>query len=250
MECDDVLVPLGQEAKITARLTPKDLFRLGLTLKRRVISFRVDGQPLGKARAGWNGRATMSFTPLREKEYHVVATCGGRHGSRSIAAESIVFSRTTNKSAIILDVDRTLSAGSTFASVFRRNTKISPLDDAVDVTRALAQRYDLIVVTGRKAYFWRKTKRWLEQNGFPRAPIYFSSFLGRPFGHEQFKTQLIRELKCAWTNITIGVGDRDSDARAYLANGLRAILLRAKGPCPPGAILVSDWKGIRKLLLG
>lgn len=249
MECDDVLVPVGQEAKITARLSVKDVFNLGFKLTGRVVSFHVDGEEIGEARTGWEGCATLIFTPLREKEYRLVATCRGADRSQRVVAEAIIFSRSTKREALILDIDRTLSGCSTFASVIRGSKRIPPLNDAVEVTRALAGEYDPIVVTGRKAYVRRKTKRWLGEKGFPTWPIYFSSFFGSPLSHERFKTELIRRLKQVWGNITIGIGDRDSDARAYLANGLRAIILREKGSCPRGAITVSNWKSIGRLLL-
>lgn len=248
MQCDDVLVPVGEKAEITARLGLKDLFGPGFRLGRRVITFRVEGEEIGRVRAGWDGCATATFTPRQEKEYRVEAFCQGA-GSSQATAEATIFSRGTEREAIILDIDRTLSGSSFFASVFKTGRKIPPLDDAVNVTCALTRRYDLIVVTGRKTHLRRKTNRWLAEKGFPRAPIYFSS-LGRfPLSHEKFKTQLIRELKHAWENITIGIGDRDSDARAYLANGLRAVILREKGRCPPGAIIVNNWRSIGKILL-
>lgn len=249
MECDDVLVPVGQEAKITARLNLKDVFNLRFRLTGRVISFHVDGEEIGEARTGWEGCATMVFTPLREKEYRLVASCRGADRSPPAVAEATIFSRSTKREALILDIDRTLSGCSTFASMIRGSKRIPPLNDAVEVTRALARKYDPIVVTARKTYVRRKTKRWLAEKGFPAWPIYFSSFFGSPISHERFKTELIRELKQVWRNITIGIGDRDFDARAYLANGLRAIILREKGPCPRGAVMVSNWKSIGKLLL-
>jgi len=250
MECDDVLVPVGQDANITARLGLTDLFRLGFKLKGRVVRFRVDGGDIGEARSAWDGCATVTFTPALEREYRVVATCLDVDGRQAAAVEATIFSRSTQREAIIVDIDRTLSESSVLDSTFKRNKRISPLNDAADVTRDLVQKYDLIIVTGRKRYLRRKTRRWLADNGFPPAPIYCSSFLRGPLRHERFKTKLIGELKHAWENITIGIGDRDSDARAYLANGLRAIILREKGCCPRGATMVSHWKGIRKILLG
>jgi len=257
MECDDVLVPVRKEAEIRARLGLKDLLRTGFRPGGRIITFRVDGEEIAKVRAGWGGFARATFTPRQEKEYRVEAFCQGAGSSQAAVAGATIFSRGTEREAIILDIDRTLSGSSFFASVFKRGRKGAGVrglgagvrDDAVNVTCALARKYDLIVVTGRKTHLRRKTIRWLAEKGFPRAPVYFSSIGKFPFSHEKFKTHLIRELKHAWENITIGIGDRDSDARAYLANGLRAIILREKGRCPRGAILVNNWKGIAKILL-
>jgi hypothetical protein len=61
--------------------------------------------------------------------------------------------------------------------------------------------------------------------------------------------EIIGELKRSWKNIGVGIGDRDSDARVYLANGLKPIILRAEGPGPSGAVRVSNWREVRQLLL-
>ena len=95
-----------------------------------------------------------------------------------------------------------------------------------------------------------KTKRWLVTQGFPPMPVYFASFLRRPVRHHRFKMKIIGELKRSWKNISIGIGDRDSDARVYLANGAKPIILRAEGHAPSGAVTVSNWRDVRQLLLG
>ncbi len=250
MKCDDVLVRVGQEARVTARLGPKDLFRLGLSFRGNAIRFFVDSEDVGDARVGWNGAATATFMAHQEREYRVVASCLNVRGREVASASATIFARGTERAAIILDVDGTLSHSSAFAATFKRNRKIPPLQGAADVTRKLAKRYDLIFVTGRKRSLRRKTVAWLAENGFPRAPAYFSPFFAKTFHHQRFKTRLIGELKRSWENIAIGIGDRDADAKAYAANGLQVILIRGGGPSPLGATVVPDWKSIRELLLG
>jgi hypothetical protein len=250
IECKDVLAHVGQPVELTARLGLRHVFRMGFPLTGKVIRFLVDGEEIGRAKTTRRGLASVSFTPFREKEYHVVAACEGPGLSRSAFAEATVFSRSKKRKGIVLDMDRTLSEGSMLRWIIAGNKRIPPLDHAVEVARALAREYDLIVITGRKTYLRRRTRRWLAEKGFPRAPIFFSSFIESPWGQEQFKTKLIRELKEEWENIAVGIGDRDSDARAYRANGLKAILIRQRGACPRGAITVPGWESIRELLLG
>jgi hypothetical protein len=250
MKCDDVLVQVGQEARVNARLGLKEFFRLGLSFRGSAIRFFVDDEETGDARVGWDGAATATFTARQEREYRVLASCLNAQGREVASASATIFARVTERAAIILDVDGTLSHSSAFAATFRSNRKISPLENAAQVTRKLAKRYDLIYVTGRKRSLGGKTVRWLGENGFPRAPAYFSPLFARMFHHQRFKTRLIGELKRSWKNIAIGIGDRDADARAYAANGLRAILIRESGPSPLRATVAPDWNSIRELLLG
>lgn len=250
IECDDVLVPLGNEAQITARLRQgRFLWRLGFG-RRTTVRFTIDGEQIGEAEIGHNAAAAVRYTPREEREYRIGADCRSYPWGKPVTARATLFARRTRKPGIILDIDRTLFASSTFAAVFRKIRSVSPLADAVEVTRELKQRYDLIIVTGRKRYLRQKTKRWLQMKRFPLAPVFFAPAFRPVFSHERFKFELIRGLKSSWPNIGIGIGDRDSDARAYLANGLRAIIIRQDGPSPPGSVVARDWQAIRELLLG
>ncbi len=249
IECYDVLVRVGEEARITARLARGSILRFPFRLQGKTVRFFADGKEIGEVKTGRDGDASILYIPREERQYRVLATCQGLKAAVPAVAQATIFSRTTRKEAIVLDVDRTLFASSTLGAIIRRTRSIPPLKDAVGVTRALAEKYDLIVVTGRKRYLRRKTKRWLREQGFPPAPVYLSPPFRPALSHERFKFELIRELKRAWQNITIGIGDRDSDARAYLANGLKAIIIRHRGCAPPGAIMVSDWQDIRRMLL-
>lgn len=249
IECEDVLVPVGKGARITARLRyGRFLGRIGVG-RGMTVRFTLDGEEIGESKVGHDGAATIVYTPAEEREYRIGAGCRRCPGGKPVTARATLFARRTRRPGIILDIDRTLFASSTLAAVFRKSRSVSPLADAVEVTRKLNQRYDLIIVTGRKRYLSQKTKRWLRMKGFPPAPVFFAPAFRPLFSHERFKFELIRGLKSFWPNIGIGIGDRDSDARVYLANGLRAIIIREKGHCPPGAIVAADWRAIRELLL-
>jgi hypothetical protein len=246
---DDVLVHVGEESAVTARLALRLTIRPRLKLSGVPIHFSVEGEEIGEVNTGPDGFATMTYTPRQERNYRVCASYRPPGIPRPVAAVATIFSRGTRRDAIILDVDRTLFASSTFGALFRRSRNIPPLHGAVEVTTALSQKYDLIIITGRKSYLRGKTRRWLREKGFPPAPMFFAPPF-RPFlSHERFKFELIKKLRGAWKNITVGIGDRDSDARAYLANGLKAIILREGCACPRGAISVPDWQTIRKVLL-
>jgi len=68
--------------------------------------------------------------------------------------------------------------------------------------------------------------------------------------HEKYKKREIAALKKRFPNIVGGVGDKVSDANAYLASGLEAVII---GPerddgLPGKAIWVKTWAEVEKLL--
>jgi phosphoglycolate phosphatase-like HAD superfamily hydrolase len=60
---------------------------------------------------------------------------------------------------------------------------------------------------------------------------------------ERFKTERLKELKRDY-NLVAGVGDRDEDGDAYLAAGMKAVLV-GPGSTPEGAVRFDGWAKVR-----
>jgi len=75
----------------------------------------------------------------------------------------------------------------------------------------------LVYVTARGNQFTAATRRWLDDNGFPRGPVRLSpSFITLPGGDTvEFKTGAISALSAAGLALSTGVGNRATDVAAY-----------------------------------
>ena len=82
---------------------------------------------------------------------------------------------------------------------------------------AAAAGKQLVYVTARGNQFTAATRRWLDDQGFPRGPVRLSpSFVTLPGGDTvEFKTQAISALSAAGLGLSAGVGNRATDVTAY-----------------------------------
>jgi hypothetical protein len=93
-----------------------------------------------------------------------------------------------------------------------------------------------------------KTRRWLALHLFPPGPILCRPWSLRPVAPELFKTETLARIKRELPGLAAGVGDRAHDARAYLAHGLRALLINSFEPPPLGAEHFRSWPDIGRAL--
>ena len=172
-------------------------------------------------------------------------------------APLLVSVRAKDTRFVVIDLDHTVVA-SGFARVLIGGAK--PMPRAAEAVRELSTRYSIIYLTHRPELLSVKSKRWLSDNGFVRAPLLVST-LGQALGDSgKYKAAKLRELRRQFPGLAIGIGDKLSDADAYAANGMKAYLIphykpdkhkdvrkmadgvrRLKG----GVQVVDDWDELR-----
>jgi hypothetical protein len=89
----------------------------------------------------------------------------------------------------------------------------------------LANDYSIVYLTHRPEYFGPKSKGWLADNDYPRAPVLLSDIAGFVAGSGEFKSTRLAEIRKDFSNIRIGIGDKISDAQAYHDNDITAYLI-------------------------
>jgi hypothetical protein len=128
----------------------------------------------------------------------------------------------------------------------------------------LSRQFTIIYLTHRPEPLEPKSKVWLRSKKFPGGPVLCST--GRQFAHgsEQYKSDVLAELTGRFHAIRFDVGEKESDAEAYHANGLRTVLLvrAATDPkhlreqaddlnaLPEDADVVAGWAQVEKVILG
>lgn len=123
-----------------------------------------------------------------------------------------------------------------------------PQAGAAQVLGELHRRYGIVYVTTRNLLRAGETCRWLRRHGFPleEGGIFFRWPPGRGYGG--YKEAVITRLKAAGMPLAVGLGDRRSDARAYHAAGLRAILLTNRDVGDIPVLRAASWAEVPALV--
>ena len=192
------------------------------------VGFYKGSDLLGSARTDRYGRATLTWTPPKEGDYSLTAKIDAvpnkdyKDMLGVSPAPLLVAARSQKTPFVVIDLDHTV-VGSSFFRVLVGGAK--PMTRSVRVTRAIAKEYSIIYLTQRPTLLGRKSKRWLKDNGYPKGVLLLSE-LGKALADSGgFKTTQLTTIKKSFPGIQIGIGDKPSDAQAYVDNGMVAYLL-------------------------
>jgi hypothetical protein len=170
------------------------------------------------------GVAAVAFTPDEPGNYpfqaEVVAT--GLKDDPPAPARINVFCRPADEPIVIVDLDKTIVA-SGFHTVLLGSP--DPMDHSQDVLERLEKDHTIVYLTHRPDLFGIKSRKFLDEEGYPKGPLLLSSVSGFMKGSGAFKSGELAELKGRFPNVRIGIGDKISDAQAYHENGLQAFLI-------------------------
>jgi len=145
-----------------------------------------------------------------------------RNVDRLTPAPLLVAARDRAARFVVIDLDHTVVDSSFFRVLF---VGARPVPDSVRVTGRIARSFSIVYLTHRPDLLTRKSKSWLREHGYPRGPLLVSR-LEQAFGDSgMFKTARLAALRKSFPNVRIGIGDKPSDAQAYVDNGLTAFLL-------------------------
>lgn len=216
-------------------------------IEGRTLRFSYQGEVLGEAVTDDDGTAAVEWAPPGPGEYDVDVTFAGDDKFAPGADSLRCAVRGTTRPLVILDIDSTLSHTS-WRNVMRGSTDDPVLEHSPAVVARLAAEYDVVYVTARPDKFLDVTKRWLARWGFPRNPVYLLSWKKYPtYDEAKYKTETLAGIKASFPNMVLGVGDKETDAEAYRAHGLRTLILGDTGGVA-GAEPVADWHEIESLL--
>jgi phosphatidate phosphatase APP1 len=242
----DALTEMNKPVDLHCKVEKKNLMRGDL--RNANVTISVNGTQIAKVITDKQGVARKSYTPKELGVYTVVFECEEGPDNSKATATSLLFCRDKTKPAILIDIDHTIADIAMEKFLVTRTKDIKPLPGAREVLDDLAKTYDLIFLTARDKHLLHRTKEWLSINHFPSAPVFFRDMGKEPLSESKFKTDKIAQIKASWSNVTYGIGDKLSDAQAYLANGLKTIIISPKEDLPRQAHSVQQWQQIKALL--
>lgn len=219
----DTLAYPGKPVHLAARLQmmPKLQKVSGVT-----VSFYHGDRLVGQAVTDSRGLAHITWTPPHAGDYHFRAriTGVGEKYKRFLAisdAPLLVAAREANTSFVVIDMDHTIiDAG--FFRVLVGGAK--PMPRSAEVAKRIARRHGIVYLTQRPEVLTRKSKTWLVRHGYPAGPVMLAG--GTDFlDSARFKTGKLKALRGAYPSVRFGIGDKCSDAEAYVSAGLTAYLI-------------------------
>jgi hypothetical protein len=224
----DTLAYPGKAIDLTARL------RSGRSLEgygRATIGFFQGQKEVGRAVTDEDGLATVRWTPpdqpgTHEFKAHVLRWEGKDEDRDRILAVKpaplLVGAYPKDKKLVVIDLDHTV-VDSSFARVLLGGAK--PMADSVRVSRRIAKHFGLVYLTHRPDLLIPKSKTWLDDHGYPPGPLLVSKLTQALGGSGEFKTAKLKSLREVYPKTAIGIGDKYSDAQAYVDNGMTAFLI-------------------------
>jgi len=195
-------------------------------IKDVTLGFYYDEELIGAARTDENGQARITWTPPEQDDYEftvgVIEAPEGVELPKLADAPLLVAARKKDTPLVVIDLDHTL-VQSSFVHVLLGTAR--PMPDSVRVTRRIAKKYGIVYLTDRPDLLSVRSKQWLRNNGYPPGPVLLST-VSKLFSQAgQFKTSKLSDVRKAYPKTAIGIGDKTSDAQAYVDNGMTAYLI-------------------------
>ena len=192
------------------------------------VGFYRASEQIGEAQTDLNGTATITWLGPSQGDYsfsaRIIEVPDDQDSRlRDVPAVPVfVAVRDANTPFVVIDLDHTVVDSSFFRVLLGGGT---PMADSVKIVRKIADKYSLIYLTHRPDLMTHRSKSWLQKHGYPAGPLLVSTLKQSIGASGRFKSGRIAELKKTFKHIDIGIGDKLSDAQAYVDNGMTAYLI-------------------------
>ncbi len=221
----DQIVGPDKAVELTARVLS---VRKQSAVKDVTVEFRLGSEKIGTAKTDPDGLAKLKWKPPKIGDYSLkvaivdVPNKDFADMKEITPAPLVVVVRDKKSRVIVIDLDHTVVDASFFSVLFGTPRAMA---GSAGVIKELHKKGDCIVfLTHRPDLLASKSKSWLRKKGFIEAPLLVSS-LKDLADSGKFKAERIKALRKDFPNTSIGIGDKFSDAEAYIDNGMTAYLI-------------------------
>ncbi|MEC4890076.1 MAG: hypothetical protein RI101_08440 [Nitrospira sp.] len=250
----DGLTSPNQPVTIEAKLVSKGLVA-NAGLGGEPLELVVNGQVVGTAMTGGDGRAFLSYTPKAQGVLPVQVRVGDspRVGPAEGQANLVVWER--RNPIVVIEwpalVDDSQVNNPLPGLGLQLEFDRTPMPDAADELAKLTQFYYRVIyvvpsATGEDGFHKQAMVRaWLKAHTFP--PGYVALL---PPGEQALGAQIDAWHEAGWRTVKTGIGRTKAFAEAFLQRRLEAVMVPepAKGEAPRKAKIAKEWKEIRKKL--
>jgi hypothetical protein len=247
----DLLALPGETVEILAKLETAGPAGVAPDLPGAVLRFDLPDGRSAEATTDADGKARVRLAAPDTPGDHPVEVSVAPGTSWCAEPDSLLLRvLPPDPDLLVVDLDGTVT-GASVVEVVAGSPE--PYPGAPETLAELARERPALYLTARDDSLLARTREFLAEHGFPRAPLICADYRLDRLSAEDFKRETLLALRTRFRGAWTGVGDREEDARAYLAAGLGALVIRPDGDfadLPPGTEAVRSWKEIRSRLLG
>lgn len=190
------------------------------------VCFHAGGKELACTRTDEVGYAVaVGRIPAGTRTLEARANVKGH----DLEAQAEVLNRPPGRTILVCDVDGTISQTDFRALVSsvlsEKDIKSRAVPDAAETLQHLSRQYNIVYLTDRPVYLHYQSHRWLSDHGFPPAPVICAPDLRISRKVLEYKRTIIAKLKQLYPDALIGFGNEETDAEAYAAEGMLAIMI-------------------------
>ncbi len=242
LSVDDAAVMSGEKTHLVAYLERDAVLGIRRSVEHVKVRFFADDREVGEDDTDKDGRASVHVLVPPDVQRFTARAFVER---RQLYAAGEVVTWNRRRVIIAVDVDHTIAQTDYKELLLDKDEdEISPLKRSVKTLNTLTQDYHVLYLTARPRFLRDKTRAWLREKGFPEGPLLTAEGVRQTVRSERFKRGKLHELRGYWPTLRIGIGNKASDAEAYGANEMLAIILetREHEERARHAIVLRDWK--------
>jgi hypothetical protein len=213
------------------------------------VRFAVDGEEIARAITDERGFA-KAIADVETPADRFEATAG--FGGESFRSDAEIVAWRSDRVIVGCDIDSTISETNLGALFFDEIDETStPIADSAEVLTEIGRDYQLLYITARPRFTLNKTRRWLDEQAYPRQPVVTSLAPRDALGQTTYKTRTLSSLQKHYTNLLIGIGNTDIDADSYSHHGMLVLLVQPDREAGRDGNIFrfQDWKQIRAFFL-
>jgi hypothetical protein len=221
----DVLTEPNEPVELVTRLQEAKLLA---DIPDATVGYYLGETMIGQAKTDSTGHARFTWQPAAVGDYTLTAKLDKVPASwaedlSKLEPVSLVVSVKKRETRfVVIDLDHTV-VDSSFIYVLLGSA--DPMPGSVDGVKKIAENYSVIYLTHRPDLLTHRSKIWLREHGYPLGVLLVSPFKQSLGGSGEFKSSMLADVRIKFPNILVGIGDKISDAQAYVENGMEAYLI-------------------------
>lgn len=192
------------------------------------IGYYLKDKRIGAALTNRDGLAEWNWKSLLVGDFEFTAQILSLPAGKDPKLQQVppvplfVMVRKPDTKFVVIDLDHTLVDSSFFKVLMGLGR---PMPYSQQATKRIAKTYSILYLTHRPDLMSHRSKGWLRQQGYPLGALLVSKMSQALGNSGKYKTARLTTLKESFPNIKIGIGDKITDAQAYLENGLDSYLI-------------------------